>query len=293
MGARPLPEPEADKENLIAPLRQRGIRRCRKCNDNFKPARAHHDSVTGRCIVKMDHFCPWIGNAVGALNHKYFVLFIFYTFLASIAVFTMLTSVAIDCQYFAPDKPKNATIPVSTGSNLRYRLLEQVNEDASDGSLGLILGGPFTKKKCSPVITGLNYALLIIACIFLIFTSCMLIENYDTIQSNTGKIARMKIKAGFGGTELSPISENYNEMFGGRTRRVSWHWFIPISIKFADDVMRDQILGYIWKEEWGYGPYRETAVPVVPKPTQQQNAELGQGQTSEQPLSLSANEKNK
>lgn len=38
---------------------QRAIRRCHKCLDNFKPPRAHHDSVTGRCIVKFDHFCPW------------------------------------------------------------------------------------------------------------------------------------------------------------------------------------------------------------------------------------------
>jgi len=32
--------------------RNRALRRCHKCNDNFKPSRAHHDSVTGRCIVK-------------------------------------------------------------------------------------------------------------------------------------------------------------------------------------------------------------------------------------------------
>ena len=36
--------------------KERAIRRCAKCNDNFKPPRAHHDSVTGRCVVKMDHF---------------------------------------------------------------------------------------------------------------------------------------------------------------------------------------------------------------------------------------------
>jgi hypothetical protein len=41
---------------------QRGMRKCRKCNDNYKPPRAHHDSVTGRCIVKFDHFCPWVGT---------------------------------------------------------------------------------------------------------------------------------------------------------------------------------------------------------------------------------------
>ena len=33
----------------------RAIRRCHKCQDNYKPPRAHHDSVTGRCIVKFDH----------------------------------------------------------------------------------------------------------------------------------------------------------------------------------------------------------------------------------------------
>ena len=40
----------------------RSVRRCHKCSDNFKPARAHHDSVTGRCIVKFDHFCPWVNK---------------------------------------------------------------------------------------------------------------------------------------------------------------------------------------------------------------------------------------
>jgi len=38
--------------------RRRGIRRCRKCGNNYKPPRSHHDSVTGRCISKFDHYCP-------------------------------------------------------------------------------------------------------------------------------------------------------------------------------------------------------------------------------------------
>ena len=25
----------------------------------FKPPRSHYDRVTQRCVVKMDHFCPW------------------------------------------------------------------------------------------------------------------------------------------------------------------------------------------------------------------------------------------
>ena len=31
---------------------------CSKCA-NWKPDRAHHSSDCGRCIRKMDHFCPW------------------------------------------------------------------------------------------------------------------------------------------------------------------------------------------------------------------------------------------
>ncbi|CAA3023672.1 probable S-acyltransferase 14 [Olea europaea subsp. europaea] len=56
------------------------IRFCRKCNQ-LKPPRCHHCSVCGKCVLKMDHHCVWVVNCVGALNYKYFLLFLFYTFL--------------------------------------------------------------------------------------------------------------------------------------------------------------------------------------------------------------------
>ncbi|KAG6467259.1 hypothetical protein ZIOFF_074947 [Zingiber officinale] len=51
------------------------IRYCRKCNQ-LKPPRCHHCSVCGRCVLKMDHHCVWVVNCVGALNYKFFLLFL-------------------------------------------------------------------------------------------------------------------------------------------------------------------------------------------------------------------------
>ncbi|XP_042474139.1 probable protein S-acyltransferase 14 isoform X1 [Zingiber officinale] len=61
------------------------IRYCRKCN-HLKPPRCHHCSVCGRCVLKMDHHCVWVINCVGALNYKFFLLFLIYTFLETTLV---------------------------------------------------------------------------------------------------------------------------------------------------------------------------------------------------------------
>ncbi|KAH8055936.1 glutathione gamma-glutamylcysteinyltransferase [Aureococcus anophagefferens] len=62
----------------------------------YKPPRAHHDSVTNRCIVKMDHYCPWTNNAIGVRNHKFFILFILYTFLLCAYALLILFSLAME-----------------------------------------------------------------------------------------------------------------------------------------------------------------------------------------------------
>ena len=45
---------------------------CHTCHVR-RPIRAKHDKITGKCIHRFDHFCPFVGNAVARDNYKYFV----------------------------------------------------------------------------------------------------------------------------------------------------------------------------------------------------------------------------
>lgn len=50
---------------------------CNVCM-NWKPDRTHHCSDVGRCVYKMDHYCPWVGGVVGENSFKFFIQFVFY-----------------------------------------------------------------------------------------------------------------------------------------------------------------------------------------------------------------------
>lgn len=58
-------------------------RRCNEC-EQAKPPRAYHSRVADRCVLRFDHVCVFANNCIGAGNHKFFLLWQIYQFLASV-----------------------------------------------------------------------------------------------------------------------------------------------------------------------------------------------------------------
>eukprot|EP00521_Asterionellopsis_glacialis_P009166 CAMPEP_0195285746 /NCGR_PEP_ID=MMETSP0707-20130614/3472_1 /TAXON_ID=33640 /ORGANISM="Asterionellopsis glacialis, Strain CCMP134" /LENGTH=322 /DNA_ID=CAMNT_0040345289 /DNA_START=139 /DNA_END=1107 /DNA_ORIENTATION=+ len=205
--------PTKQEETLSGPKEDYII--CASCK-SYKPPRAHHDSVTGRCIVKFDHFCPWVGNSIGLLNHKFFMQFVFYTFL------TCVTSAVIVLMTVRHCKRGQDSWTCNNLSFLPARVLYYSNA------------------------------------FFFFFTMFMLIDQLFIVfgQGKT-KIARKKIKAGTAKEEdFGDVTEDFYELFGGNSKKVALHWFIPSELEFLPG-MKDKVLGYKWEPSFQANAFQE------------------------------------
>lgn len=54
-----------------------------------RPLRAKHCGITNRCVEVFDHFCPWVGNAIGKKNRHLFLAFLW------VALYAMVMSATV------------------------------------------------------------------------------------------------------------------------------------------------------------------------------------------------------
>lgn len=169
-----LPHPSAPSHHL---------RLCRRCRA-YKPQRAHHCSICRRCVIKMDHHCPWINNCCAIGNHKYFLLFIMYTFCSCVYSLSLLVWRFTSCM----------------GHHHHVRQQQQhspANARCFDDPTDLlkVLG------------------LLVESVLFGLFTMCMMCDQSGVVSSRITHIDRLK------GLELRDTISGVAEVFGvGRPR---------------------------------------------------------------------------
>ena len=187
----------------------------------------------------MDHYCCWVNNVVGLYNHKYFILFLFYTAISEIIDLGVLIRKFIWCS-----------------STLGGGGSESANCDHLY-SLGLMI-----------------YLCLLVG--FTIFTFLLLYEQFDAINYGQTKIDKYKhnkllrerntssnndedvefstscnyqykfIPSRVVSPETPTIEfDEFNEVFGGVGTRPRLHWFLPLSIKFPNKDLECDIRGYI------------------------------------------------
>jgi DHHC palmitoyltransferase len=73
----PITEEHLSRE-FIACDRDGNPNFCETCQI-LRPARSSHCHALGRCVVKLDHFCPMLYSAIGVGNYKYYIQFLWWT----------------------------------------------------------------------------------------------------------------------------------------------------------------------------------------------------------------------
>lgn len=87
------------------------MRYCKKCHTR-KPDRAHHCSSCRRCVLKMDHHCPWLATCVGFRNQKAFILFLIYVSLFCWLCFAVSATWVV-AEFFGELQVSDALMPVN------------------------------------------------------------------------------------------------------------------------------------------------------------------------------------
>ncbi|CAL1527464.1 unnamed protein product [Lymnaea stagnalis] len=85
---------------------------CEAC-EGYKAPRSHHCRKCGRCVMKMDHHCPWINTCCGHFNHGNFCWFLLFAPIGCIHALTIFVPSiyrALNFHYYYHFRPKEPIV---------------------------------------------------------------------------------------------------------------------------------------------------------------------------------------
>jgi len=220
--------------------RRRYRNHCRRCV-GYKPQRAYHCATCARCVVKMDHHCPWVNNCIGVGNHKLFLLF-----LGCVEEARAAAAAAAAALVLRPWR----TPPPNRPAHSRYTCAACA--DAIAVLVYLIGFAGTTHLKGN---AGMHIAFVfVVAFLFIMFTTCMLADQWDVISTGTTQLEadrakRAKREARGGSDSDSDDSEDaegerrINEVFGGTTDRWRLDWLVPVPARFPASAV-EELVGF-------------------------------------------------
>lgn len=161
------PNIEDTSVTMMEVKRKGGHRYCQKC-DCYKPPRAHHCRVCGRCVLRMDHHCVWVNNCVGHRNYKSFFLFLLYVTLSCIHCLGILGAHTVDT--------------VATDGQQKQRM--RMKQAASQGE-GQVALWAFMEVVCMTLTLPLTIALALLFGwhVYLLVNNKTTIEHYEGVRS--------------------------------------------------------------------------------------------------------------
>jgi len=187
---------------------------CVSC-ETFRPKHTHHCSTCRCCVLEMDHHCPWVNNCVGLRNHKFFLLFLSYAWIA--CAWSLMAIVSALCQISeSPDELLHWT----TGSSARRSWL-----DAHVRPLHSSLPAQIGCMSCG-----------VLCFLLVIFISVMGCDQWEYMAQGYGVVDKLLLASHkaprpsppWAKVSREPCTERLQQVLGGG-RPLGLRWFLPVA----------------------------------------------------------------